>query len=492
MMRTLPPLIAAALPRSFMVLVVLGFLMVAAPLIAAFFLSSVEVGRLAHQGESVVYQAVQQAQATRVLLQQINAMDRLGRQYLEFGQAERLEQYQELRQAFALTLAPLVESEVFDEPNELSFEPLAQHEAQLFGIISGIARLTEKEVPASAQLAALVNEVRTAQSASKRKLDRAVEVMRDMAARAQGLIFWQAVGLIPMAVVLAVIAFVIIRRAAQHIDAAIRQLGDNDLERPIRISGPRDVELLGERLEWLRVRLRELEQQKRRFLQHVSHELKTPLTAVREGSDLLAEQIVGPLNEAQIEVSRILRTNTLRLQKLIEDMLISSRLAELGKRSIAGDLVALHQVVEDVVADHRLSISRKTLSVHANLEPIDLVGDATSLRTVVDNLVSNAIKYSPHNGQIVLDLRVSGDSVIFDVQDSGTGIVPGEEEQIFEAFNQSREQPPGPVRGTGLGLAIAREFAHHHRGEISVLDSGGGAHFRMTLPYCRGGERRDG
>src|SRR6185295_5526900 len=84
---------------------------------------------------------------------------------------------------------------------------------------------------------------------------------------------------------------------------------------------PQDLQYLGERLEWLRLRLRDLEEQQNRFLRHVSHELKTPLTAVREGAELLRDRVGGDLSPEQREIVRIVRQNSLQLQKLIEDLL---------------------------------------------------------------------------------------------------------------------------------------------------------------------------
>src|SRR5207249_4113913 len=111
-----------------------------------------------------------------------------------------------------------------------------------------------------------------------------------------------------------------ISRPIAEIDAAIRQLGGADFSRPIAVRGPEDLRYLGRRLDWLRRRLDEFETQKNRFLRHVSHELKTPLTALREGAELLHDQVAGPLAPPQRQVVAIMRDNSVKLQGLIEEL----------------------------------------------------------------------------------------------------------------------------------------------------------------------------
>src|SRR5881397_2674423 len=112
-----------------------------------------------------------------------------------------------------------------------------------------------------------------------------------------------------------------ISRPIAALDASIRQLGGADFSREITVRGPEDLQSLGERLDWLRRRLTELEAQKNRFLRHISHELKTPLTALREGAELLHDEIGGPLAAQQKRVVAIMRENSLKLQRMIEDLL---------------------------------------------------------------------------------------------------------------------------------------------------------------------------
>src|SRR6266702_2696308 len=240
--------------------------------------------------------------------------------------------------------------------------------------------------------------------------------------------------------------------------------------------------LIDREVESLRERLIELEQQKRLFLRHVSHELKTPLTALREGSELLADEAAGPLSAGQREIVGILRENSVRLQQLIEDLLNYHRAEEsVGRLELAP--LRFERIVEQVLEDHRLAARARGIRVDLRLERVMLHADEEKLRTVVANLVSNAIKYSPDGGIISLALHPEGDKVVLDVEDTGPGIPPEDRERIFDWFYQGEHVHRGRVSGSGLGLAIAREFVAAHGGRIEVVDDlAAGAHFRVTLP----------
>ena len=112
-----------------------------------------------------------------------------------------------------------------------------------------------------------------------------------------------------------------------------------------------------------------------------------------------------------------------------------------------------------------------------------LTADADKLRVVVDNLVSNAVKYSPEGGTISLAVRTEEDKIVIEVDDAGPGIAAEDRERVFEWFFQGKLGHQGRVKSSGLGLAIARQFVLAHQGSIEVIaDRAPGAHFRVSLP----------
>ena len=149
---------------------------------------------------------------------------------------------------------------------------------------------------------------------------RLAELQRQTASTQQRL-FWQSALLAPLTLIAILALTLSIGRPLRAIDRAISELGRGTFSRSIEVSGPRDLERLGAQLEWLRLRLLDLAQERNRFLRHMSHELKTPLANIREGAELLMDGAVGPLDNSQREVVAILRDNGIKLHRLIENLL---------------------------------------------------------------------------------------------------------------------------------------------------------------------------
>jgi two-component system, NtrC family, sensor histidine kinase GlrK len=468
-------------PRSFLSLLLLAFTVVAAPLIVAFYNAAVYVEQLAGQSQSAVSQAAQASRGSRLLVEQTTALERVVRQYLILDDAELLNDYARVRANFKansseMSLQPLDELQL----NELN--GTIDKEQGLYEQLLGKPKTQADKKALVEGYGVLSDLARGVLDTSNALIDREVESMRRTGERAQRILWLQLAATIPLGILLAVGVTLLIARPIRQLDQAIRRLGAGEFEGDIRVGGPADLKYLGSRLEWLRERLIELEQQKDLFLRHVSHELKTPLTALREGSELLAEGTAGPLSPEQREIVGILQQKSVQLQQLIEDLLNYHRAQEsVGRLELTA--VRFDRVVERVLEDHRLAAQARSIRTDLRLDPIVLQADEEKLRAVVTNLVSNAIKYSPDGGIIALALHREGDKVIFDVGDEGPGIPSEDRDRIFDWFYQGERVHHGRVRGSGLGLAIAREFVIAHDGRIEVVeDVAGGAHFRVTLP----------
>ncbi|NTU60152.1 MAG: HAMP domain-containing histidine kinase [Deltaproteobacteria bacterium] len=300
---------------------------------------------------------------------------------------------------------------------------------------------------------------------------------------AKASLVWQAVAGLPLALVLAALFSLLISRPVRQIDRAVRRLGGGDFASPIVVSGPRDLAELGGAIDWLRLRLLELQEEKARFLARASHDLKTPLTAVREGAQLLLEEAVGPLGPEQQEVARILRDNSLRLQRSIQGLLdYSVSEARRGTSEDRVQRVALQALVREVLADNGPAAARKDLKLRSEGRDLWVLGDREQLRVALDNLISNSVKFTPAGGTLSVSVSASGDSAVIDLRDSGPGIAAEDRDHIFEDFYQGKATSDGPIRGSGLGLSIAREHVERHGGSLVVLEAREGAHLRLTLP----------
>jgi two-component system, NtrC family, sensor histidine kinase GlrK len=272
-----------------------------------------------------------------------------------------------------------------------------------------------------------------------------------------------------------------ITRPIRQIDEAIRRLGQADFSAPVLVGGPEDLQHLGEALSHPVEALAELEQQKNRFLRHMSHELKTPLTALREGAELLSDEVVGKLTPEQREVAEILRHNSIELQKLIEDLL-SYGASQAHKPSLDLSLVDLRRVVNRVLDDQKLALRSKSLVLDVDVQGLTLTADFEKLRVMLDNLVSNAIKFSPNRGTISVAARRVGSDVHIHVADEGPGIAVEERKVVFEPFYRGKDAANTLVKGTGIGLSVVREYAQMHGGSVEIADSAPGARIRVRLP----------
>src|SRR5688572_1765183 len=462
-------------PRSFLGLCLASFVMVAAPLIGALAYSAWHSERLAEQSRHAVFNASQAARASRTLVNRIGSIERLallddprlagdlGRVHASFAQV-----------ADELLQLPL------EEGQRSALRRTVAQEQALYDLLANAKRARDRRgVPAlAAELAENASEVL---AISTRVADREVLRLRTDAEGVQRQLVLLVIFSTAVALGLALLLTRYIARPIAELDAAIRQLGGADFAQPIAVRGPDDLKTLGERLDWLRRRLAEVEAEKNRFLRHLSHELKTPLTAVREGAELLNDGIGGPLSDAQRRVVEIMRDNSIKLQRLIEDLLDYQRALH-AAAALEVKSVDLEALLTDCVKPHELAAQAKGLRLVIDSQSGTVQADREKLRSVVDNLVGNAVKFTPPGGNVSVLARSSGSEALIEVIDTGPGVPAEERESIFDSFFRGRAKASSRVEGSGLGLAIAREFVEAHGGRISVIGGGSGAHFRVALP----------
>lgn len=292
----------------------------------------------------------------------------------------------------------------------------------------------------------------------------------------------QVTAAIVLAVAMALAFGIWFTRPLKRLENAIVGLGENRLDQVIAINGPADLALVGERLNWLRLRLVELDADKSRFLRHISHELKTPLASLREGVSLLEDGVAGELTPDQREIAQILKHNTGVLQSQIEDLLRFNT-AAFEARQLHRQSVDLLQLIEDQVDAQRLQWRARDLSVHISGEPLRMDVDPEKIGTALANLLSNAIRYSPLKSCIELALSQQPGRVHIDIRDQGVGVAPADRERIFEPFYRGERQPVDGARGSGIGLSIVQEYIAAHGGRIELLPDENGSHFRIEFPH---------
>ena len=478
-------------PRSFLGLLLAGFTLVMLPLVGALAYSAWNTERLAVQSRSAVFNASQAARASRSLVDRIAAIERVAQQMTLLDDPQLAVDYARVHRSFR-QLADEIAQLPLDASQLAALNRTVDQEQGLYDMLTAQPRPRLDSKVVSARMDGLIEAAREVLAINNRVVDREVERLRVKAEQVQRGLIVLVILSTAVALTIALALMRYIARPISQIDGAIRQLGGADFSRPIAVRGPEDLRYLGRRLDWLRRRLDEFETQKNRFLRHVSHELKTPLTALREGAELLHDQVAGPLAPPQRQVVSIMRDNSVKLQRLIEELLDYQRALH-AAASLEVKPVVLDELVSEAAAAHEFAAQAKGLRLVIDAQPATLEADPEKLRSIVDNLVSNAVKFTPPGGTISVRARVAGGdaagSAVIEVLDTGPGVPAEERESIFNLFFRGRSKPDtgdqemrGGVKGTGLGLAIARELVEAHGGRISVVAEAAGGHFRVTLP----------
>jgi PAS domain S-box-containing protein len=230
-------------------------------------------------------------------------------------------------------------------------------------------------------------------------------------------------------------------------------------------------------------RLRELDRMRQQLIATVSHELRTPLTPIASHVELLLDGYPDPLTPEQGRMVEVIRRNVERLRRLVDDLLTVRR-AEQGLLEIHPARVDLPALVAAQAEQFRPYAERLgvTLSCEATPGP-PVTGDADRLGTVVDNLLANALKFTPSGGRIDVVATIEGRAWRIQVTDTGHGIAPGDIDRVFDPFFRTESAVHEGLPGSGLGLAVARALVEGHGGDISVTSvPGRGSSFVVRLP----------
>jgi signal transduction histidine kinase len=233
---------------------------------------------------------------------------------------------------------------------------------------------------------------------------------------------------------------------------------------------------------------RAAEQSRRQLVAFVSHDLRTPLAGIRAVSEAIADGVV-PDEEVRVHAKHI-EHESIRLSEMVDDLFEMSKI-NAGALTPSFDKVALDEVVDDVLAAHRIAAERAGVRLAANLpeEPVRVVGSDRALVRVLSNLVANAIAHTPTGGSVELALGADENSAWARVDDTGVGIDEADLPRVFDvAYRGSNSRIPRAdsslPSGSGLGLAIAAGLVQAHRGTLSAHNLPTGARFEVRLPLA--------
>src|SRR5436190_1772593 len=256
-----------------------------------------------------------------------------------------------------------------------------------------------------------------------------------------------------------------------------------EAERAARADAEAVQRLLAEQNE----RLRELDKLKDEFVSLVSHELRTPLTSIRGYVELLLSE---ELNDDQRRFLGIVDRNSERLLELVSDLLFLAQI-EAGKLAIDVGSLDLKKVIEECIETSSAVADSRGVKLEATIERLPKIeGDRVRLHQVLDNLLSNALKFTPSGGRVEVRLMRAGEAAVLEVADTGFGIPEEEQARLFERFFRSSSATENAIPGTGLGLTITKAIVERHGGRIeieSAENAGTTARVRLPLPSSAAG-----
>ena len=231
---------------------------------------------------------------------------------------------------------------------------------------------------------------------------------------------------------------------------------------------------------------RELDRLQREFIQNVSHELRTPLALIRGHAELMENGELGDLQTAQQESVSVISRRTQMLSKLVDDIVA---VLTIEAQELKREPLSLAQLVRTSLADFQAVAEKAGLILSAEIAPglPPVSGDVLALRRALDNLVSNALKFTPAEGHVTMRLFGGEDTVTLQVSDTGVGIPNDQLERIFERFYQVDGSTTRRYGGVGLGLALVKGIVEAHGGQITVTSQAGqGTTFTIKMPVMNG------
>lgn len=462
-------------PRSLLQLVLFSFFAALVPLCVAILFTVQTLGELADKNRQVTHTVVDITRLEQEIQRDVLELERRAGQFLALTDPELADLFEREREILLQKLSSLQDRVPSDSPD---LKRLLSSLGRL-NIASPTTDLAQEDIQAPEYRLDHEFSVINDQSKAVKKwllssVDQLLKINAQEADSHIDSLILQLTLLAAATLALLLLFAYWINKPVKDLTQEIHQLGTAGLSHPIEISGPLELQALGSELEWLRQGLHESEQQKQQFMRHISHELKTPLSSLREGADLLAEQVTGHLSQQQHEIVEIVRQNGIELQRLIENLIDYNHLPH---QELNIESFDLSELWHELMGNYSITLEKKDLELRQINTVKTWVADRYKLKTSLDNLLSNAINYTPREGRIDIVSHNEDGNLVIEVANSGDPIPQEDAERVFEPFVQSAAKRTGPIKGSGIGLSVARDCIESLGGTLAL-----GAH--ESLPIC--------
>jgi len=470
-------------------LIVLGFVIAVIPLFLAVLYAAFGMRETSTLGRTINSQVFEQTKTIRLVLQKTADIERKARLFILLSdpalrQPYERESYETARAAFKQALNELLKLHVANKIALLVNE-LSEKENLIYQQVISSTTENNPGLPVDEAFQGLREASNTLSHEFESHVDHEFNELRVQSeSLEQGLLIKAAV-LLFVSFIFIVTLLVILSRSLRQLDASVRRLGSGKLAQPISVAGPADLRYLGDRLEWLRTHLLELEVSKQQFIQNVAREIELPLENLRAGSERLLNETDQDPNSARQIIAQHLSAEVEKL-KTVSDELVRYSQIHLKPESNRKQTVKVKELLEVVIKDFEIPLQAKSITLKKLVRPVEISGIPEQIRNIIEELMSNAVKYSPVGGEIRVMLRDSGTQMELEIEDEGQGIEPDERAHVFEPFYRGKAaQGDEHGEGPGLGLAIVKEYVANHQGNVDVIDARQdqqGARLRVQLP----------
>lgn len=475
---------------------IIGFLAIILVMATVSVFALYQIRQIIDQSTSLVAHHYPAIDTAKWLLANIYAQERSDREYLAVGDHVFLAKFDEEADEFRRTIASLKDQDTSQDSRQflINAEALQGKYTVLFHRYATVNASTrrQKRLEYESQRTAVIGEITAALQSSLDIHEALVATaLRDSLQRSQQaerLTTYLGMAAVILGIGFSGVATYTILAPLRRLQEHIRKIGHGQFGNAINVPVPSDLRDLVESVRSMAAKLQELDDMKAEFLSHMTHELRSPMTAIHAGTQLLLEQIPGPISDNQRSTLHIMEESSREVIHMISGLLdlakFESGMMEYHPTSI--DLIRnIHAAIQKV----RLLAEREGIRIIVNAPsgPVRVHVDETRIQQVLDNLLSNALKFSPEGALVCLKLEpdVHKNTLQISVSDTGCGIAPESLPHIFENFYGGSTSAPTKVPGSGIGLALAKKVVEGHGGKIwAESELGKGTTMRFILPLA--------
>ena len=461
-------------------LIVLGFSTAIIPLFLGVLYAAYDLQETSALGRTINSQVFEQTKTLNLVLQKASDTERKARLFVLLSdpalrQPYERESYELARASFKQALTDLLNLHV-DNKIALLVNELSEKENLIYQQIIGSETDHAFELPIDEAFLGFRESSNTLSKEFEEHVEHTFNELHQLSeSLEQGLLIKGAI-LLLISCIFILILLSVLSKSMRQLHNSIHRLGSGELQDPIEVHGPADLRYLGERLEWLRTHLKSLETSKQKLMQNLAREIELPLQTLRNHNDAQVES-ASPDDEemnASIEQLKTVSERLLKYSQLHAQPMLDQK-----------QEVNIQTLLESVIEDFQVKLQAKAISLKKLIRPIKMVGLPEQLRCMLEQLLSNAIQFSPLEGEIRIMLRESGEQMELEIEDDGPGLDPEERSHVFEPFYRGSNRATNEASSQSLGLAMVQEYVNNHQGTVEFIDPRQdllGARVRVQIP----------